>query len=183
MARDTAPTSYVIDVDPRSRYLIPQIFLSSEAFASCGFSGPFLCDILDFLSTSVTASVEYYSPSGDWNGLSSVPAAVLSSHRKNLTLKTLRARLAVFDRKSDVLSRRTASEASSLCASVAWSLDPELEAMESFHFLSLHRPSVTVRILQLSFLAAILCPARRHGKPFPWGWRIFCLSLPPTPRM
>ncbi len=41
MTKDTAPTSYVIDIDPRSRHLTPQIFLSSEAFASCSFSGPF----------------------------------------------------------------------------------------------------------------------------------------------
>ncbi len=158
MTDGTRYRPYVIDVDPRSRHLIPQIFLSSEAFASCGFSGPFLCDVLDFLSTSATASVEYYSPSGDWNGLSSVPAAVLSSHRKNLTLKTLRARLADFDRESAVLSHRTVPEASSLCEAAAWSLDPELEAMESFHFLSLHRPeareAISLGLEDILFIAA-----------------------------
>ncbi len=41
MAWDTAPASYVIDIDPRSRHLTPQIFLSSEAFAPHSFSGPF----------------------------------------------------------------------------------------------------------------------------------------------
>ncbi len=42
MARDTALTSYVIDIDPRSCHLTPQIFLSSGAFGSRVFYGPCL---------------------------------------------------------------------------------------------------------------------------------------------
>ncbi len=53
---------------------------------------------------------------------------------ENLTLKTLRTRLAVFDRESAILSRRAAPEASSLCEATAWSSDPELEATESEQF-------------------------------------------------
>ncbi len=46
MVRDTTPTSYVIDIDPHSRHLTLQIFLSSEAIASSVFPGPFLGDVL-----------------------------------------------------------------------------------------------------------------------------------------
>ncbi len=55
--------------------------------------------------------------------------------------------------------------------------------VSSFHFLSLKCPSVTVWILWLSFLAAVLRPAQRQGKPFLSGCRIFCLPWPPTPRI
>ncbi len=71
---------------------------------------------------------------------------------KNFTLKTLCARLAVFDRESSVLPRSTAAEASSLCKAAAWSSDAELEAMESEQF-SLSLPPL--RILQFSFLVAV----------------------------
>ncbi len=53
---------------------------------------------------------------------------------ENFTLKTLRTRLAVFVRESAVLPRRAAQEASALCEVAAWSLDAELEAMESEQF-------------------------------------------------
>ncbi len=53
---------------------------------------------------------------------------------ENFTLKTLRARLAVFDRESAILPRRAAPEASSLREAEAWSSDAELEAMESEQF-------------------------------------------------
>ncbi len=44
----------------------------------------------------------------------------------------------------------------------------------SLNFLSLH-PS-----FWSSFLAVVLHPARRHGTPFPSGWRIFYKPRPPT---
>ncbi len=53
---------------------------------------------------------------------------------ENFTLKTLRARLAVFDRESAVLHHRAAPEATSLREATAWSSDVELEAMESEQF-------------------------------------------------
>ncbi len=49
-------------------------------------------------------------------------------------LKTLRARLAVFDRESDVLPRHAAPEASFLREAAAWSSEAEIEAMESEQF-------------------------------------------------
>ncbi len=77
MVRDTCPTSYMIEIDSCSRHLTPQIFLTSVG--SVCFAQFFL-PISLWCFASVTASVEYYSPSGEWNGLSSVPDSVLSSH-------------------------------------------------------------------------------------------------------
>ncbi len=54
--------------------------------------------------------------------------------------------------------------------------------VSSFHFLSLHRLSVTAQILRSSFLAVVLHPARKYGTPFPSGWRIFYIPRPPTLR-
>ncbi len=48
---------------------------------------------------------------------------------ENFTLKSLHARLAVFDRESAVLPRRAAPEASFLREAAAWSSEAELEAM------------------------------------------------------
>ncbi len=53
---------------------------------------------------------------------------------ENFTLKTLRARLAVFDRESAVLPCRAILGASFLREAVAWSSEAELEAMESEQF-------------------------------------------------
>ncbi len=53
---------------------------------------------------------------------------------ENFMLKTLRARLAVFDWESAVLPRRAAPDASFLCEAAAWSSEAELEAMESERF-------------------------------------------------
>ncbi len=52
----------------------------------------------------------------------------------NFMLKTLRARLTVFDWESAVLPRRAAPDASFLCEAAAWSSEAELEAMESEQF-------------------------------------------------
>ncbi len=92
------------------------------------------------------------------NGFWSKPTVVLSPHREwrpgaglvhardaifcisnckycnNFTLKTLHARLAVFDRESAVLPCRAAPEASFLHEAAAWSSEAELEAMENEQF-------------------------------------------------
>ncbi len=96
-------------------------------------------------------------------------------YSKNLTLKTLHARLAVFDRESAVLPRHAAPEASFLREAAAWSLEAELDAMESEQFsLSLPpSPGITAQILQSRFLSVVLHPAQRHRTPVPSGWRIF----------
>ncbi len=103
---------------------------------------------------------------------------------KNFTLKTLRTRLAVFDREAAVLPRRATPEAFSFRKAAAWSLDAELEAIESEQIsLSLppspghHRANYLVQ-----FLPAVLHPAGGNGKPFPSGWRIFYILRPPTLR-
>ncbi len=103
---------------------------------------------------------------------------------KNFTLKTLRAKLAVFDRESAVLPRRAAPEASFLHEATAWSSEVELKAMESEQF-SHSLPPLPGRHrknLRTSFLAVVLHPARRHGTPFPSGWSIFYTPRPLTLR-
>ncbi len=54
--------------------------------------------------------------------------------------------------------------------------------MSSFQFLSIHRLGITTQILRSSFLTVVLHPARRHGMPFPSGWRIFYIPRPPILR-
>ncbi len=98
---------------------------------------------------------------------------------ENFTLETLRARLTVFDRESAVLPFRAAPEASFLREVAAWSSEARVG---SFHFLSLHRLGVTSQIIRSSFLMVVLHPARRHGRPFPSGWRTFYIPRPPTLR-
>ncbi len=95
---------------------------------------------------------------------------------ENFKLKTLHARLTVFDRESDVLPRRATPEASVLREAAAWSLEAELEAMESEQF-SLSLPPSPGRHHANSL---VLHPARRHGMLFPLGWRIFYIPRPPT---
>ncbi len=53
---------------------------------------------------------------------------------KNFTLKTVRAKLEIFDWESAVLPHCAAPEASSLRKATAWSSDAELEAMKSEQF-------------------------------------------------
>ncbi len=105
-------------------------------------------------------------------------------YSKNLTLKTLHARLAVFDRESAVLPRHAAPEASFLREAAVWRLEAELDAMESEQFsLSLPpSPGITAQILQSRFLSVVLHPAQRHRTPVPSGWRIFYIPRPPTLR-
>ncbi len=50
---------------------------------------------------------------------------------KNFRLKTLRTRLAVFERESSIFPRRAPEAAEALCESTTWGSDVELEAMES----------------------------------------------------
>ncbi len=99
---------------------------------------------------------------------------------ENFTLKALHARPTVFDQESAFLPCRATLEASSLCEAAAWSSDAELEAMESEVFsLSIAWASLREFFVS-SFIVVVLHPARRHRKPFPSGWRIFCLPLPPN---
>ncbi len=91
---------------------------------------------------------------------------------REFNFKTLRARLAVFDRESAFLSSRATPEASSLNEAIAWSLDPGLEAMESEQF-SLSLPPSTERHRADSGNGFLCNP----------GWRIFCLPWPPTLRI
>ncbi len=53
---------------------------------------------------------------------------------KNFTLKTVRAKLEIFDWESAILPHCAAPEASSLRKATAWSSDAELEAMKSEQF-------------------------------------------------
>ncbi len=100
---------------------------------------------------------------------------------ENFTLKTLRARLVVFDRESSVLPCRVAPEASFLRETAAWSSDTELEAMEIEQF-SLSLPPSPGFHRTNSLVVVVLHPARRHGMPFPSGWRIFYMPRPLTLR-
>ncbi len=71
MVRDTTPTSYVFDIDLRSRHLTPQIFLSSEVFASAVFLAQLLaiiCANLRFFhfSDRIHGILFLLAVSGNW---------------------------------------------------------------------------------------------------------------------
>ncbi len=86
--------------------------LFSERWVEWTFFGASCCALVSSRVTTSTARAS------DGLGLAHVRDAIFGFSNckccENLTLKTLRARLAVFDRESAVLSRRTAPEASSL---------------------------------------------------------------------
>ncbi len=68
MARDTAPSSYAFDIDPRSCHLTPKISPSSEASASAFF----LAQLLAIVCESATFPLQQPHPwniiytSGEW---------------------------------------------------------------------------------------------------------------------
>ncbi len=159
MARDTRAMSYEIDIDPRSRHLTPQIFLSSEEVFLAHFLDNVLvwdafhfsdriCVIVILLAVSgmdfsrcqppcsrLIASDDQRGKCVRCVGLAHAQDAIFGisncKYCKNFTLKTLCTRLVVFDRESAVLPRRATPEAFSLRKATAWSLDAELEAIES----------------------------------------------------
>ncbi len=160
MARDTAPTSYVIAILPlrfsslRKRLLLA-VFLAhfldvGLVWDSFHFSDR-ICGIVILLAVSgmdfsrcqppcsrLIASDDQHGKCVRCVGLAHARDAIFGisncKYCENFTLKTLRARLVVFDRESAILPRRTAPEASSLREAAPWSLDAELEAMESEQF-------------------------------------------------
>ncbi len=90
MGRDTAPTSYVFDLDPHSRHLTTQIFLSSDAFASAFFLAQIVSDrvlICDFqLQRPYPWNI--ISPSGErkWTLVDANRRALASSRVKTSTV-------------------------------------------------------------------------------------------------
>ncbi len=170
MARDTAPTSYVIDIDLRSRHLTPQIFLSKKRSLLAVFLAHFLVDVLVWdsfhFSDRICGIVILLAVSGmDFSrcqppcsrliaskcvrcvGLAHARDAIFGisncKYCENFTLSALRVRLAVFDRESAVLPHRAAPEASSLREATARMRSSRLWRVSSFHFLSLHCLCVT----------------------------------------
>ena len=97
---------------------------------------------------------------------------------ENFRLKTLRARLACFDKDiQSALLRRAAvnDDAHVLHEAEAWVSDVELEALESeqacyslSHYLSSGCP-----ILRWSFFTTIYALVQRHATSSPLDWRMF----------
>ncbi len=90
----------------------------------------------------------------------------------HFTLKTLCARLTVFDRESAVLPCCAAPEASSICEVAAWSSDAELETMESEQF-SLSLPPSPGRYRANSPVQF----SRGYLAPSPEAWGAVSFSL------
>ncbi len=141
-----APSAPQISLPSRSGHISPSVAISIV------FSWDF------FVCTSTTAVVELCSPCGEvpWS-IVAVSRRVLASSRAmshtvsvfyvwvfrtrqrrftafrnaKLSLKTLRTRLAVFEKESSVFPRRAPEAAEASRESATWGSDVELEAMES----------------------------------------------------
>ncbi len=183
MAHDTAPTSCVIDIDPRSHHLTPQIFLSSEAFSPRDFLAHFTDDVLvwdSFLFSDHFSGIfillavsgmdfRQCQPPCSYLIASDEPSTESASDvwawpmRDTLSLDFLTAStVRILHLKHWALDSRFLIENLPFSPAAPPGVrlrSSRLWRVSSFNFLSLHRLGVTPQILRSSFLTAVLHPA------------------------